>query len=294
MVGGGTDDGGGPSQPVPAPVVAATTTGDATGSPLHNLNDIRAAVQAVANSVPDTAPMIQMFEDMSQELRSLSLEQRITKQENALLVSASRKAKVAEALSKLSNPMSQRAVTLNFRVLHIIEDIMSVLKPNGVVYVPTSLVRAGAVILAQTVLLEEVSRIIHRDSEVHQIAKDSHIGWNLLPFLDEEETAYEERDSTRLIKTKDITTAEKAYMSYNLDKTKTSNFKSGAAGRGVSGSRGKGKGKGKGRGRGKSSLNSVAGGSVGKSSKPRSGGCHRCGGPHFVRACTVAVQKPAS
>ena len=82
MVGGagniGTDDGGGPSQPVPAPVVAATTTGDATGSPLHNLNDIRAAVQAVANSVPDTAPMIQMFEDMSQELCSLSLEQRIT------------------------------------------------------------------------------------------------------------------------------------------------------------------------------------------------------------------------
>ena len=224
--------------------------------------------------------MIQMFEDMSQELRSLSLEQRITKRENALLVAASRKAKVAEALSKLSDPMSQRAFTLIYRVLHIIEDIMSVLKPNGAVYVPTSLVRAGAVILAQTVLLEEVTRIIQRDSEVHQIAKDSHIGWNLLPFLDEEETAYEERDSSRMIKSKDIATAEKAYMSYTLDKTKTSNFRSGCAGRGVSGSRGKGKGKGK--GRGKPSLNSVAGGSVGKSSKPRSGGCHRCGGPHFV------------
>ena len=169
---------------------------------------------------------------------------------------------------------------------------MSVLKPNGVVYVPTSLVRAGAVILAQTVLLEEVSRILQRDSEVHQVAKDSHIGRNLLPFLDEEETAYEERDSTRMIKSKDITTAEKAYMSYSLDKTKTSNFRSGGSGRGVSNSRGKGKGKGK--GRGKSSLNSVAGGSVGKSGKPRSGGCHRCGGPHFVRACTVAVQKPAA
>ena len=95
---------------------------------------------------------------------------------------------------------------------------MSVLKPDGVVYVPTSLVRAGAVILAQTVLLEEISRILHRDS-VHQVAKDSHIGWSLLPFLDEEETAYEERDSTRMIKSKDITTAEKAYMSYSLDKT---------------------------------------------------------------------------
>ena len=93
-------------------------------------------------------------------------------------VAASCKATVADTLSKLSNPMSQRAVTLNYRVLHIIEDIMSVLKPNGAVYVPTSLVRAGAVILAQTVLLEEVTRIIQRDSEVHQIAKDSHMGWN--------------------------------------------------------------------------------------------------------------------
>ena len=138
----------------------------------------------MANTIPDTAPMIQMFDAMSQELRSLSLEQRITKRENALLVSASRKAKVAEVLSKLTNQMPQRAVTLNYRVLHIIEDIMSVLKPDGVVYVPTSLVRAGAVILAQTVLLEEVSRILQRDSEVHQVAKDSHIGWNLLPFLE--------------------------------------------------------------------------------------------------------------
>ena len=55
-----TDDGGGPSQPVPALVVAVTTTGDATEDPLHNLTDIRAAVTAVANSVPDTAPMNQI------------------------------------------------------------------------------------------------------------------------------------------------------------------------------------------------------------------------------------------
>ena len=41
MVGGSgsiaTDDGGGPSQPVPDLVVAATTTGDATEDPLHIL-----------------------------------------------------------------------------------------------------------------------------------------------------------------------------------------------------------------------------------------------------------------
>ena len=273
MVGGtgsiASDDGGGPDPPVPDPAtVAAPATGVAAGDPLHNFTDIGAAVAAIANSVPDTGPMIKMFEDMSQELHSLSLEQRATKRENAMLVAASRKAKVADSLSKLSNPMSQRAVTLNFRVLHIIEDIMSVLKPNGSVYVPTNLGRAGAVILAQTVLLEEITRIIQRDSEVHQIAKDSHIGWSLLPFLDEEETAYEERDSSRMITSRDIAKAEK---NYTLDKSKTSNFRSGGAGRGVSTSRGRGKGKGKGKGRGKSTLNSVAGGSVGKASKPHTG-----------------------
>ena len=110
--------------------------------------------------------------------------------------------------------------------------------------------------------------------------------------MDEEETAYEERDSTKIIKSKEVVLAEKAFMSYHLDKNKTASYR-GGGGRGGAGngaSRGAGKkGKGKGKGRGKSSLNGVNSGSVGKSSKPRTGGCHRCGGPHFVRACTVAV-----
>ena len=126
------------------------------------------------------------------------------------------------------------------------------------------------------------------------MAKDCHLGWSLLLFLDEEESAYEEHDSTKIIKSKEVVLAEKAFMSYHLDKGKTASFRGAGAGRGAAASRGAGrKGKGKGKGRGKSSLNSVSSGSVGKLSKPRTGGCHRCGGPHFVRACTVAVQKPA-
>ena len=102
-----------------------------------------------------------------------------------------------EGVSKLSNPMSVRAVKLNFRVLHLLEDILSVLKPEGVVLVPTDLVKVGAMIV---VLLEEVTRLLLRDCEVHQVAKDSHLGWSLLPFLDEEETAYKERNSRKWIK----------------------------------------------------------------------------------------------
>ena len=140
-----------------------------------------------AIAVDDPAPMINMLEDMSARLHTLTLEQKLTKRENAMLLTAARKAKVAATLSKLTNPMSQRAVTNNFRILHIIEDIMTVLKPNGQVLVPVNLGRAAATIQAQTVLLEEISRILQRDSEVHQIAKDSHVGWSLLPYLDEEE-----------------------------------------------------------------------------------------------------------
>ena len=258
--------------------------------PLQDMGSIGAAVNAIAQ---DRAPMISVLEGMAARMDTLTLENRLTKQENALLLTAARKAMVASTLAKLTNPMSVRAVTNNFRIQHIIEDILTTLKPNGQVLVPVSLGRAAATIEAQVVLLEEMSRILQRDSEVHQIAKDSHIGWSLLPFLDEEETATEEKDSLKIIKSKDVAAAEKSFMTFTLDKSKTSTFNRGAAGRGAS-TRGKGKNKGKGRQKGKSTLNQVSGGSVGKSNKPRSGGCHRCGGPHFVRSCTVAVQKPAN
>ena len=114
--------------------------------------------------------------------------------------------------------MSVRAVTNNFRIQHIIEDILTTLKPNGQVLVPVSLGRAAATIKAQVVLLEEMSRILQRDSEVHQMAKDSHIGWSLLPYLDEEEIATEEKDSLKIIKSKDVTAAEKSFMTFTLDK----------------------------------------------------------------------------
>ena len=110
---------------------------------LHNFNDIQQAVDDLTKDTPDTVPMAEMFGLMAKELRSLSLAQKITKRENALLLAASRKAKVDEVVSRLTNPMSVRAVKLNFRVLHLLEDIMSVLKPNGVVYMHTDLVQVG-------------------------------------------------------------------------------------------------------------------------------------------------------
>ena len=95
---GGTPPGRPSPSPATPPVLPPAV------EPLHDFADIGAAVNAIAGD--DMAPMINMLEDMSARLHSLSLEQRATKRENAMLVAASRKAKVAATLSRLTNPMS--------------------------------------------------------------------------------------------------------------------------------------------------------------------------------------------
>ena len=91
--------GGAPPGP-PGPGPAAPPVLPPAAESLHAFADIGAA-----GDTSDTAPMINMFEDMSARLHSLSLEQRVTKRENAMLVAAFRKAKVAATLYRLSNPM---------------------------------------------------------------------------------------------------------------------------------------------------------------------------------------------
>ena len=88
------------------------------------------------------------------------------------MLAAACKANVDECVSKVSNPMSVRAVKLNYFVLHLLEYILSVLKLKGVVFVPvpTDLVKVGAIIVAQVILLEEVTRLLLKDCEVHQVA----------------------------------------------------------------------------------------------------------------------------
>ena len=61
------------------------------------------------------------------------------------------------------------------------------------------------------------------DNEVHVVAKNSHIRWKLLPFLDEEEVNEDEKDFTKIIKSKVIMAAEKSYMTYSIDRQKTLN-----------------------------------------------------------------------
>ena len=262
--------------------------------PLDDMGDIGAAVADIGN---DGAPMVSVLESMAAKINTLREDSRFTKLENKHLVIAARKAKLAALVGKLTNPMSIRAVTMNAKLDNMVQDLLSIIKSNGQLRVPVSFDDMTLLIESQVVVLEELSRLLLRDTEVHLITKESHIGWALLPFLDEEETAEEDKESLKLIKSKTISDAEKAFMSFHVDKNKIYLHSKGAGsrgggrgGRGGVSTRGARKGRG---GKGKANINQVSGGNVGKSSKPRSGGCHRCGGPHFVRSCTVAVQKPA-
>ena len=119
------------------------------------------------------------------------------------------------------------SVKLNYKVLHLVEDLLSVFKPDGRSLVPVNLEDMADLALAAFQILEEIVRILLRDNEVHQVAKDNHLGWNILPFLDEEEVAVEEKDSARIIKSKDVVAAEKSFMSFSIDKQKTANHKAG-------------------------------------------------------------------
>ena len=105
--------------------------------------------------------------------------------------------------------MSLSVVKLNYSLLFMVEDLLSFFKPDGLALVPTHLEVMKDLSVAAVVVLEEIVRLLQRDSEVHQVAKDSHLGWNLLPFLDEEETAEEERDSSKLIKSKKVVAAKR-------------------------------------------------------------------------------------
>ena len=79
---------------------------------------------------------------------------------------------------------------------------------------------------------------------------------------------------------------EKAYLVHKaaVDAVNKPSYSGGGSGK----FQGKGKpaGKGKGKGKGKGAQHKTKEGGV---SKPKRGGCQRCGGPHFVRACPKPV-----
>ena len=160
----------------------------AQAQPLEDMIDITAAVQDIS---VNSAPMVSVLETMAAQINTLKEDRRFTKLENRHLLIAARKAKLAVLVGKLTNPMSIRAVTMNAKLDNMVQDLLNIIKSNGQLRVPVSFDDMTILIESQVVVLEELSRLLLRDTEIHLITKESHIGWALLPFLDEEETAAE-------------------------------------------------------------------------------------------------------
>ena len=170
----------GDQQAAPAPVPGGGLQAPPQVEPLDNIGAIGTAVAAIAN---DSVPMVSVLEGMAAKINTLTMDNRFTKQENQQLVVEARKAKLAALVGKLTNPMSIRSVTLKGKMNDMIQDLLSTIKSNGNLCVLVSFEGTTILIKSQVVVLEEMSRLILRVNEVHQIAKYSHIGWALLPFL---------------------------------------------------------------------------------------------------------------
>ena len=113
--------------------------------PLQDLSDIQAAVHNLA---------------MARQLATLNIQQAITKKQNAMLLVSTRKTRVDETIGKLSNPMSVRAVRLNFRILFMVEDMLSVFKPDGAALLPADLDTMKDISAAAVIVLEEIVRLL--------------------------------------------------------------------------------------------------------------------------------------
>ena len=106
---------------------------------------------------------------MTNKISSMSIQQVNIKKQNSLLMAYSRKSQIEEAVGKLNNPMSIRSVKLNFKVLHLVQDLLSVFKPDSQPLVPVNLADMGEVAAADVLIMEEITRILLRDNEVHQV-----------------------------------------------------------------------------------------------------------------------------
>ena len=247
---------------------------------------------ANVNMASTNPAMHQMLTRINKHLSTLSLAtDSLTVQQRSLLA-AERKGKVAEAVRGLTNPMSVRALHHNYKILHHVEDLLEVFRPNGHNLIITDVAVASDLITAATSVLVEVSKLLRKETESHKVAHTSHLGWKVIQELERKELATEQEGLSPILPDHEVRAAEKSLMSFTIDMEKALSFSKRGGGRGGS-SRGGGRATGSRRAgsskKGKSSR--VDSGRVAKAGKPPKSGCHRCGGPHFVRACPKPVVK---
>ena len=191
---------------------------------------------------------------------------------------------IAVKVGTQTNPMSKRAIEHDLRLLDCLEDIRSYLLVNGspVLVTPHNIELVNQAIGLVLAMTETMKSKISANSDKHTIARISALGWKLVSGIEELE------GDLSGISMVDLRSKETAYMKHlaAVAVTTKSVVSTAATSKGAAKWK-KNKGKkpagSQNRGSGDSNLGKKKGGGVSK--KPKTGGCHRCGGAHFVRNC---------
>ena len=253
-------------------------------------NGILQAIQAL-NIQADQPAMHDILTKLASGIGNIALANQDLEQKQKALLVASRKHKMESFVKTLQNPMSVRAVRHIFKVGWLVDDLLEVFAPDSVPFVPTDLTSTTEIIAASVGVLQEMKRLLSRESEMHKIAQVSPLGWKTVAELDKKEVDSEELEEEKVVTSALVTSAENSFMSYTLALNKAKSF-SQTSGKGGKGGAARRPPKKKGsRAPSNPSLGVQHNKSSGRVSKPRYGGCHRCGGPPFVRACPKPLVK---
>ena len=169
-------------------------------------------------------------------------------------------------------------------------------------------VEASQITLAQNLLdnlvplIKDVADMVTLDADLHLVSLNSVLGWKTVTHL-ELPNKKKQDQLVESFSSLEVHTAEKELLKYSEAMSKTkyhlmagwgSSWRGGYSGggsvRGVSACGGRGGGGG---GKAKRKVSSKGAGGFGEVvsgghvDKPRRGGCHRCGGPYFVRSCSA-------
>ena len=188
------------------------------------------------------------------------------------------------------NPMSKRAVEHDLRMSDSVESIVQALVFNNTIIqaTPHNFVQINHCISLVLSSVQELRNRIISDKSKHLVAKTSPLGWRFVSSLEALE------GQVGHISMQQLRSQEKAFLAHEqaLNSAPKVSGTGGASAGGGGGGGGGGKGgnnNNKKGGGGKGAINKTKKGKVGK---PKTGGCHRCGGGHFVRHCPKPVPVP--
>ena len=258
--------------------------------PSADSNEILQAIQAL-NIQGDQPAMHAILSKLASGISNIALTNQDLEQKQKTLLEATRKHKMEAFVKSLQNPMSARAVRHIRKVGWLVDDLLDVFAPDGVPFVPTDLPSTSDIIEASVGVMKEMKRLLSREQEMHRIAQVSPLGWRTVAELDKKEVDMEEKEEEKVVTSALVTSAENSFMAYTLALNKAKNFSQSSGKGGKSNPVRRTPKKKPSKASKDPSLGVQHGKASGRVSKPRYGGCHRCGGPHFVRACPKPIVK---